>query len=1006
MSPQKTKLKKILALIGFMSLFVTNNYTLAISVSGVLDEVERRYGYDPNILRRSKRKVYVPEVNISFDKSDPKEGEKVTATAVPGNFKDPAEELYYTWYIVHTDGDGNPIDTDGDGSTADEIENGKIEAMGRAARGSFDPVLFGITRSDYGASDPDDDGFIAPIGGRNGVGAKDLGSGDSNGTAGVDNDDDDGDGIEGGDNCPDEYNPDQKDTDQDGDGDVCDHDIDDDGVLNDDDKNSSGVCTSTDNCSYIFNPGQLDTDGDGLGDECDPLGVYGDYDKDGVENDDDNCPNECNPNQLDSDGDGLGDACDSDDDDQVGYSGSGCTLNSYEQPDEKGVVNTECITRCYRHNFGSKADMIYEEAGADGSSGRDLVVKCEHKFPKFDSQTRTLEVSSADSNGDADIDVRDVMTLSDCSSYTVGDGEFTGPEEACWKLDPTNPDTDGDGIEDEADVAGLNQQQFTWNYREGDRLGVVIEGTSMNPTNENNLNSYYKIMWAMPGICNSQDVSFIGNDDCDDSSDYDFNYMESVEVKEYADENLETNLESTPQNAQYNSCEDNSTDTIKISAVLNNSTMDERFIYYNWDIYRCSDINGVESCVTTQVYDTTNPQSNLNRNYWLNRNCQSGLEEQDLADCAILTTSRLEGLGAKEISFVPREEVMMYSKEYFKVVLRTSRKKTDARFAISDTIVSITQNDIELKLYKVKKTDDGEYTYGQEICTDGNYRQMCPVYPYQIVAAKAEAREIQNIDSYSWSLNGQPIQVPENCTFDRCSSDSDLVYFPVTGSNLFIGNIGVTVKRKNKEDLVSQRMFTVNEPLGLIYSNDISAAWPFVKFDGTESQDVFETYPDTKVTFRADLVPDYLVLDEDVKLVWFLNGSEVDEDFIADNEGWEIETDGNKISFLTKGKVGRNMILTARVEKIYTDDEKKILSDNWGFLDARDLTKEREIQIKMVFPAEFYQSQEDEAGSLKLFFASTAKNAPQYLLFSIRLAVAMVLVWALFFGLSYGLKTR
>ena len=78
-------------------------------------------------------------------------------------------------------------------------------------------------------------------------------------------------------------NPKQNDTDQDGIGDACDPDIDDDGVLND-----------ADNCRFKSNPNQEDSDNDNIGSACD------------------NCRSAANEDQSDVDGDGIGDQCDND----------------------------------------------------------------------------------------------------------------------------------------------------------------------------------------------------------------------------------------------------------------------------------------------------------------------------------------------------------------------------------------------------------------------------------------------------------------------------------------------------------------------------------------------------------------------------------------------------------------------------------------------------------------------------------------------------------------------
>lgn len=155
--------------------FLNIEFAKAISIPSATEiatELEQRYHVSSSSIQNmgeslnvSADKSTAPQVMIFFEPSEPREGKKLTARALPMYFQNPKEKLYYTWYIKHgpTDSDSNwnkNENLNGDGRK--NVEDGKIEAMRIIATNGYNNQ--DEPKPNYG-KDGDNDEYQACVGG-------------------------------------------------------------------------------------------------------------------------------------------------------------------------------------------------------------------------------------------------------------------------------------------------------------------------------------------------------------------------------------------------------------------------------------------------------------------------------------------------------------------------------------------------------------------------------------------------------------------------------------------------------------------------------------------------------------------------------------------------------------------------------------------------------------------------------------------------------------------------
>ncbi|MDD5083865.1 MAG: hypothetical protein PHT88_02910 [Candidatus Moranbacteria bacterium] len=629
---------------------------------------------------------------------------------------------------------------------------------------------------------------------------------------------------------------------------------------------------------------------------------------------------------------------------------------------------------CYIHDFETGVDYELEHYNTNGDwigSG------CEHLFP-------------------------------DAPGHTTGDGAFGNSEEEFWHTDPKDPSTAQNGNKDEANVVGLGQDKFTWNYASKDQVGVVIEGLSMNATKYQD--SSMQVTWAFAkNQCTPRPTGrymsgapYNGGTAQIPTADQDLNDCIADNLVDPTNGNqagkFEIQLTATPENPVIDSFSqnnpDNRGDLLTTHAVLINSATKDSNISYEWKVYANSS--------KSQTDDTA--WEDITKGL-IDAHAISSVSGSDLPSLKINLNVK-EGTKANGQDFFDRyfEDAIGYFR--INVTATENYDSNQKRVGRSSVVVKIVQSQAQIQTHSVDVDANWKLKFASASASDTGLlcedtvedRAVCPVVKGQIIGLDFDADVLgfpaNSGSDISWLINNKPfkcsLSVSNSNACDPNKPEFGTVnYFPVTGDVGESYTIAMTATNPlSGKSLTLNRVFRVVDPSVLIISSDTGNVWPkylgqYVDANGATtdnySKDMFESFSGGSFALKGLFYPNSLKSGANV--AWSVNGSSV----MADASGLIQVSDTAAVP---------GMVYSVSLSGVYVPPakNKKALFDIWGvsIADVVDVKLSRSVQVEMI--QNTGQLASGPLDSSKKFFASIISYVPASVIFFFRLVVTMGLI--------------
>ncbi len=578
----------------------------------------------------------------------------------------------------------------------------------------------------------------------------------------------------------------------------------------------------------------------------------------------------------------------------------------------------------------------------------------------------------------------------DAGVFSREDTKDMGPAvEERYGLNPaddrTTPLADNDGQL----IAGVNQQQFTWQYEEGDEITVVVEGQGSESTKHEN--SSYQTVFAMiePGC---QEIL---EEDSASKSSYEEAVKEKVVTHLTAIVNpvecISPKMYVKPGTSEY--------DSLKVDVSQG----------YNEEASVASGL-GQPMHVTASAGQTQGGSisSPTHLYYDWTVTCNNGSEVIDITD-KLEGLSQTSGMNIPALDFVadfpdgtadengnPTENCFNptdgSSKVEVTAKINEPRKGGGSNFGKSTQIFTI-YNAVEsqLEAYKTTVNADGKYSpTATSICIDGIDKTFCRVMNNEVIALRA--KESKDTGDYaepgmlSWQVNDKTYVCDTNISEDCINSvgtsntNTDTILVPMNGRD---GDFITVAAQVNEVDIDKNeskqlmRVFRVTEPSVTIepVTNVVKKVLgTYTNLDEKkfldESNNVFIAQKGKEITLKAILEPSFLNTAN--------TGPKLTYEWLVDGQIYDTD---NEITFIPESET----TITVKVAQALENVDRKALKEvfNAGMKDTQVQSYKKTVEIEF--------SKEDLIANSGVtgFFATASHNAPEYLIFILKMTMLM-----------------